>query len=102
MNLPKPKVFKIDDFVKYVSTNILDKKFKNSSPSYRLCDKTDNYMLYRPLNPDEDKLETPSDNIFQYMLYLSTLSVGTFSKIPGKYPRFMFWTEFNNSINYYY
>jgi hypothetical protein len=98
MNLPKPKVYKIDDFIKYVSTNILDKKFKNSSPSFRICDKTQNYMLYKPLNPDGNKLENPADNMFQYMMYLSTMSLGTLDKNP----RFMFWTEFNNSINFKY
>lgn len=103
INSKKPQVHKTSDFVKKVSTQILDTKFANSKPTIRICDDTDNYILYRPLNPNGHHLESPSDNVFQYLMYLSTLATG--GNVSGKVtknPRFMFWTEFGNVINFKY
>ena len=98
LNIKKPQVHKTSDFISKISTEILDVKFPGSKPTLRTCDRTDNYILYRPLNPNGHHLESPSDNVFQYMMYLSTLATDETSKNP----RFMFWTEFGNTINFKY
>lgn len=98
LNSKKPQVHKTSDFIKKISAEVLDVKFPNSKPTLRTCDTTDNYILYRPLNPNGHHLESPSDNVFQYLMYLSTLATDETTKNP----RFMFWTEFGNVINFKY
>lgn len=98
LNSKKPQVHKTSDFIKKISTEILDKKFADSKPTLRTCDETDNYILYRPLNPNGHLTESASDNTFQYLMYMSTLATGK----QTKNPRFMFWTEFGNTINFKY
>jgi hypothetical protein len=98
LNVKKPQVHKTSDFISKISREILDVKFSNSKPTLRTCDPTDNFILYRPLNPNGHHLESASDNTFQYLMYLSTLATGK----DTKNPRFMFWTEFGNTINFKY
>lgn len=100
INSKKPQVHKTSDFIKKISQEVLNQKFPNSKPTLRICDTTDNYIVYRPLNPNGHHLESPSDNVFQYMMYLSTLAVSPTAQ--GTNPRFMFWTEFGNVINFKY
>lgn len=108
MNVPYPKLDTIDGFISNYSKNIVDPLFDNSKPSLGICDSTDNYVLYKPLNPDGDKNEVPATDPFQYMLYLSSMAVSppTFSQFYSNgwkfNPRYFFWTEFGNYMNLKY
>ena len=106
MNMVKPKLFTIDGLISYISKNILDGKFKNTVPTLRNCDATSNYILYRPLNPDGENIEYPSDDMFQYMLYASSMAVNGLGSgvadVKLNSPKYLFWTEFGNFINLKY
>jgi hypothetical protein len=59
-------------------------------------DETKNYALYRPMNTIYGRDEDLSDNGVEYLNYLAH---GAIDKQTGD-PNFMFWTEFNGSINF--
>lgn len=96
----KPNVFIIEDFVK-----LLGKKcFARSDEELaKTVDQTDNYVLYKPLNTVDERIEAVSDNPIEYLNYLSTGAIGmpedghTYGA-----PNFMFWTNFDGSINFKY
>jgi hypothetical protein len=104
LNTTKPKVFRIDKFVKHVSSIL-----ENSNPSAALSggtiDETENYVCYRPLNPKLDGTEVSSDNLLEYLNYLSSLAVplktssGPISQYQDK-PRFFMWTDWESRINF--
>lgn len=103
MNTNKPKVYKTHNFNKDFVYNYLKDSVTNDyqyarAPSLNFNDETLNYILYRPLNPMEYRNESPSDNYLQYMYYLSTMACN----LQTTEPRYMFWTEFDNVINFKY
>lgn len=87
----KPKVFLIDEFVTEVAT-----KCFNGARGW--IDYTDNYVVYKPTNTISERQESVSDNAVQYLNYLSTYAVD----IVNKKPNYMFWTEFDGSVNFKY
>lgn len=96
-----PKVFNIH---KFYEEQIVP-KIKDKVPSpytqpklYRDNLDASNYMVYRPINPLEQKLDIISENIIQYMYYISSLMCDEDSSLP----RYLFWTGFNNEINLKY
>jgi hypothetical protein len=104
-----PQVYRIKDFVSYLWQNVLVNGFLNqqdieiSTPEPTIDD-TSNYVLYKPLNPRDYRLETPTDDLFQYLNYLAQFaapgSIAASKELSG--PRFMFWTDFDNKINFKY
>lgn len=104
LNTTKPKVFRIDKFIKHVSSIL-----ENLSPGVALpggtIDETENYVCYRPLNPKLDGTEVSSDNVLEYLNYLSSLAVPlkTSSTPVARYadrPRFFMWTDWESKINF--
>lgn len=96
-----PQVYKIDEFFKdnlipAINDIIPDPytkiEFKNDDVS------TSNYMVYRPINPLDNKEDISSENIVQYMYYISSLAC----EYTNELPRFLMWTGFDNSINLKY
>lgn len=97
-----PQVFNIPNFL----SNLTD-AIKNSTTDWggyppslinwgpRKCS---NVMVYRPINPMESKVDEVSENPIQYMNYISSMAVDSV----GGAPRFLFWTGFNNQINFKY
>jgi hypothetical protein len=102
MPVAYPHVYKISDFVDLVSSTILNPNSDDIAVNY--IDETTNYVLYKPLNTTENKTESSSDNILQYLNYLSTYATavpnGTSSHEPE--PRFLFWTNWQGSIYFKY
>lgn len=103
MNTNKPKVYKTHNFNSDFVYNYLQDSVTNDyeyakAPTLNFNDYTSNYILYRPLNPMDYRNESPSDNYLQYMYYLSTLACNYVTQEP----RYMFWTEFDNVINFKY
>jgi hypothetical protein len=95
----QPLVFTIKQFVDYVKVNV----FGLTAGLAGYSDPTSNYVLYKPLNTIHDRIEAPSDNPIEYLNYLAAGAVGEreINESFGK-PQFMFWTEFDGSINFKY
>ena len=94
--IKKPNVYLIHDFV-----NLVREKVFNDAGGFN--DVTSNYVLYRPLNTIEERQQAVSDNPMEYLNYLASSAVGEIpSGIDGGKPYFMFWTEFNGSVNFKY
>lgn len=91
LGLDYPKVEKIDTFV----SNIADCFFNTFEQN---IDETYNYVLYRPLNTVEDRIESVSDNPLEYLNYLASNAVN----IENRLPQYMFWTDFRGGINFKY
>lgn len=104
LNSNKPKVYRIDKFISEIETNLASQ----TPPVVQiggLIDQTENYVCYRPLNPKMDGTEVSSDNLLEYLNYLSSLSVplktsaGPLANYADK-PRFLLWTDWESKINF--
>ena len=103
LNNPRSKVFRIDKFFEEIMSKVgepyLQKLFANTPVP------TDNYVCYRPLNPKLDGTEVASDNIPEYLNYIANhavpLTAGVYAGYVNK-PRYLFWTNWGNSINLKY
>lgn len=136
INLSKPVVNKLEDFLKTGSENQplnsirLDVKIYSNItnpenlaysrldgevlyPVFDNIDFTENFILYRPLNPIEDRTEVPSEDIFKYVNYLTSYVIpqsgivnhpqsSSAISYDSKSPRFLFWTSWNNRMNLKY
>lgn len=94
LKIKKPSVYNISDFVNLVHT----KAFDRSTELLRNNSRTDNYVLYRPINTIQKRDETVSDNPVEYLNYLSSYAVN--SQAGDAY--YMFWTEMDGSVNFKY
>ena len=62
-----------------------------------------NYFCLKMLSPGNNNLTyTATDNAFQYLNYISSLAVGSLATTNGREPRFLFWTEFGDYVNFKY
>jgi hypothetical protein len=103
LNNPRSKVFRIDKFFEEVMGKVgspyLQATFASTS------NPTDNYVCYRPLNPKLDGTEVASDNIAEYLNYITNhavpLTTGTYAAYSNK-PRYFFWSNWGNYINFKY
>lgn len=136
INLSKPVVNKLEDFLRTGSANQpensvrLDVKIYSNItnpenlaysrldgevlyPVFDNIDFTENFILYRPLNPLEDRTEVPSEDIFKYVNYLTSYVIpqsgivnhpqsSSAISYDSKSPRFLFWTSWNNRMNLKY
>lgn len=98
--LQKPtELNRIDSFIKTLQTEM----GKTVTQGLGSIDETNNYVLYRALNPKADGTEVVSDNIIEYINYLSSMAVpydqGPYSSL-GLIPRFLFWTDWDSNINF--
>lgn len=99
LNNPKPYVDYISKQVEKIVTEINNKiDYDDSDAVAASITDTNNFSLYRPLNPIEYRTELPTDNILQYMAYLSTAAIDNTNKLP----RFLFWTGFDNKVYFKY
>lgn len=89
LGLKQPSVYLINDFVSEVK-----KVFFDTTNGY--LDETFNYVLYRPLNPIDSRIEEVSDNAIQYLNYLASYAVDSANKLP----QFMFWTSLSGDVNF--
>jgi hypothetical protein len=94
-----PQVYRIHEFIDYINTNILSSVVLDQTASNPVIDSTSNYILYKTLNPKEYRIESPTDNVIQYLNYLASAAI---SNVVDGGPRFMFWTDFDNKINFKY
>lgn len=101
-----PLVYRADEFIKFVANNVLSAGLTTSEQivaknnQSNLINKTKNYILYRPLSPADGRLEDPADNVIQYMNYVSSMACGGTGA--ESEPRFMFWTNWDNQVNFKY
>jgi hypothetical protein len=105
LNIKKSKVYRIDKFFEEVGK----KAGSSNIRSVVINNRTDNYICYRPLNPKLDGTEVTSDNIPEYLNYLTTYSVPLKSALPAptgkttsRYtdkPRYVFWSSWGNDLN---
>lgn len=136
VNLNKPVITKIEDFLRTsgqdqpatavrldskIFLNLIDDENPAYSqqneevlfPKFNSIDFTENFILYRPLNPLENRTEIPSEDIFRYINYLTSYIIPQSGPVehpngrePIYYdstcPRFMFWTSWNNEMNLKY
>ena len=87
----RPTVFSINELVTLLRTKIF-----GSQLGYQ--DYTDNYFLYKPLIPYNNREETLPDNAVEFLNYISTGAVGA----SGGGPNFLFWTGLDGSVNFKY
>ena len=128
-----PQVYRVHELVQYITQNILYPQINTQavgttdqggvgsqtrvtqvSVSTSTINTTTNYAVYKPLNPKEYRIESPTDNAIQYLNYLASLACSNptlakstndtaqYAVSPDGDPRFMFWTDFNNKINFKY
>jgi len=113
----KPKVFRIDNFInelvdKVNATDVENTSVLNGMGPYLeydsdLVDITDNYIVYRPLNPKLDGTEVSSDSVADYLNYISNYAVphkdGPYGNdnLKGK-PRFFCWIDWGKHVNFRY
>ena len=97
-----PQVYGISEFVAYVNRYILTPATHDSVLTTPVIDATSNYLVYKPLNPKEYRTESPTDNAIQYLNYLASAALPSNISGIGNGPRFMFWTDFDNKINFKY
>lgn len=133
LKINKPIVKKLEEFLTNNSQNtgidlalrIYENLIDSNNPAYSqqdasvllpvfdTIDYTENFILYRPLNPMENRTEVPSEDIFKYVNYITAYAVPKrgsvehpYSPTPisydGSSPRFMFWTSWNNRLNLKY
>lgn len=86
-----PQVFKISDFVGFVSGHL---GITLGIPVPTKVDETSNYIVYRPLNTFEDRNEYATTNILQYLNYISSYA----TDLQNIKPRYVFWTDWNNQL----
>jgi len=104
----KPKVHRVNDFIKYVTNDCIGLTFENyytygKIPEVVIGNTTSNFILYKPLNPTEYKTEYQSENFAQYFYYISSLATSfTSGTIPSLRPRYLFWTGWENKIYFKY
>lgn len=96
LGIQKPQVYLIHDFVDLLKSSVF-----GGAGGY--SDKTTNYVLYRPMNTLHDRQEAVSDNAINYLNYLTVSAVGDIhSGLDYGTPQFMFWTDFDGSVNFKY
>jgi hypothetical protein len=102
MSIQQPSVENFETFLQNrvapflssaVPSGIIPPTYKNLTNT-----RSGNYVVIRPLNPIEEKLDIPSQNLIQYLYYLSSMLVDDVNYKP----RFLFWTGFNNDLNLRY
>lgn len=99
MNNPKPHIDLVSAQVTKVVNeinNLID--FDDADDVTSEVDVTENFALYKPLNAIEYRTELPTDNIIQYLSYLSGSAIDKIDKLP----RFLFWTGFDNKVYFKY
>jgi hypothetical protein len=92
-----PQVYKIDKFLSSKLINGINQAIPDPYTKIQFNNdniQTSNYMVYRPINPLDDKSDISSENIIQYMYYVTSLACDSENSLP----RFLFWTSFDNSI----
>lgn len=96
LQVRKPNVYLVHDFIKLVREKVF-----NNAGGY--ADLTSNYVLYKALNTIDERQEAVSDNPIEYLNYLASSAVGEIpSGLDSGKPNFMFWTEFDGSVNFKY
>jgi len=102
MGIQQPLVSNFEDFVQSrvapflssaVPSGIIPPTYKNLTNT-----RSGNFVVIRPINPIEEKLDVPTENLVQYLYYLSSMLVDD----QNYKPRFLFWTGFNNDLNLRY
>ena len=90
------KVYTIEEL--FASANTKIKQLLNDEKLHiGTLTPADNFFSLKQLNVGNNKLNlSVTDNAFQYLNYLSSLAVDKTSREP----RFMFWTDFNDCINF--
>lgn len=89
LDYKQPVVFLITTFV-----NLVKNLFFETQKGF--VSQTDNYVLYRPINTVNDRIEAVSTNPLEYLNYLASSTVNRVDKLP----QFMFWTDFDGSVNF--
>jgi len=116
VNWKKPLVSTIHEMVDYLDNYILFKPIEliNETAPDSVIDNTTNYIVYKTLNPKEYRIESPTDNPLQYLNYLASAACSTPELAKQRFnggsypsgasgsPRFLFWTDFDNKINFKY
>jgi hypothetical protein len=102
MNTTKPLVETLDALIETIMTKVRQ-NFSSfypdaKLPTYYRNKATLNYILYKPLNPLEEKIEIASENFIQYLYYLSSMACEKNTANPN----FLMWTGFNNEIYFKY
>jgi hypothetical protein len=91
------RVYTIEELFKAASTNIKTKIRSTQDTHIGTLTPADNFFSLKQLNIGNNKLNlSVTDNAFQYLNYLSSLAVDKITREP----RFMFWTEFGDYINF--
>lgn len=112
----KIKVYKPHEFFKFIANNILITALRNQTEKDDAVkdqdlyiDEANNFILYRPYNTGDYRIEMPADNAATHLNYISSFSCG--SSPSGKEdepvvnlfePRFVFWTDWKNRVNFKY
>jgi len=105
VNTKKPTVSLIHEFMEDIIpklNNAMHTHFSAADDIKLTVDKTENFVLYKPLNCLESRTDLPTDNCMQYFSYLSSYAVGRNPNANRYLPRFLFWTGWDNTVNFKY
>lgn len=107
MNTKKPTVSLIHEFIQDASKqvdNFVQNHFYYADPIETFSDITSNFVLYKPLHSLDSRTDIPVDNFVQYFSYLSSYAInnGAIEYSGKNLPRFLFWTGWDNTINFKY
>jgi hypothetical protein len=96
LGITKPQVYLINEFV-----DLLKQSSFNNAGGF--SDPTTNYVVYKPLNTLHERQQSVADNPIEYLNYLASSAVGDIhAGLDYGTPQFMFWTEFDGSVNFKY
>jgi len=99
------RVDSLQNILTYFDKNVSNRLgFSNENETFqRDISYPSNYFCLKMLSPGNNNLTyTATDNAFQYLNYISSLAVGSLATTNGREPRFLFWTEFGDYVNFKY
>ena len=106
LNTKKPTVSLISEFISDASKKVNDfvqQHFYYADEITVSLEKTDNFVLYKPLQCLDSRTDLPIDNFIQYFSYLSSYATtGLEPYFNKKFPRYLFWTGWDNKVNFKY
>lgn len=87
-----PAVKNIDDLIENISNGLGGNLNTDSQFQF------DNVILYKNINPLEEKIDIHPGNSIQYLNYITSLAINSTTKLP----RYLFWTGFDETVNVKY
>jgi hypothetical protein len=101
------RVDSLQNILTYFDQNVFNKlQYTTLTSSYRgesISVYPTNFFCLKMLSPGNNNLTyAATDNAFQYLNYISSLAVGPQTSTGTREPRYLFWSEFGDYVNFKY